>query len=355
MTRRGARAVAALGAICIVALVASTSAHAQTPTATPTGTPTITGTGRISGAIRSGTEGVSVADGVQVQLIVVDGSSIGAPVVATAASGKYAADVPIAAGRVIVPHVVYLGVEYFGDPVTFDATTRTATRDFVLYEVAHDAPQLAIASSTVTVVAIDREQGQIGLLREDMVANPGDRVFVGDARGVTLRIPTPTGTVEATGDNVDGTFAFDDRGVVTTTVPIRPGKLTSIVTRYVVSYDTRADQYALRVTTPLPAEQLTVRVPEGYAGQLRPETGARRVADMPTTGQSGNSVLQVVQSTGSISPGGGIVVNLVGLSKAVVHTNPLTERRGALLAIVLALAIVGGATAVRWRWSSRLA
>ena len=52
-----------------------------------------------------------------------------------------------------------------------------------------------------------------------------------------------------------------------------------------------------------------------------------------------------------MNPGGGIVVNLVGLSKAVVQTNPLTERRGALIAVALALAILGGGTAARWRWS----
>ena len=107
--------------------------------------------------------------------------------------------------------------------------------------------------------------------------------------------------------------------------------------------------------TPLTAEQLEVRVPEGYVGAIEPASGARRAPDTFVKAQPGDpsadQVLRVVQSTGRVNPGGGIVVNLVGLSKAVVQTNPLTERRGALIAVALALAILGGGTAARWRWS----
>ena len=72
---------------------------------------------------------------------------------------------------------------------------------------------------------------RIGLLREYMVANPSDRVFVGDAgSGVTLRIPAPTGTLEATGDSAEGPFDFV-LGVVTTTALVCPGRLHSIGTR----------------------------------------------------------------------------------------------------------------------------
>ena len=357
MIRYGAMLV--LGAVVLTIFGCKTSSvSAQTATApTATATPTITGNGRISGTITSGTADAPVPDGLQVQLIAVDSTSIGAPVLAPVSGGKYAVDVPLAAWRVIIPRLVHAGVTYFGDPVTFAdgaGAARTATRDFMIYSVTHEAPQLAIVSSTVTVVAIDREAAQIGLVREDRVANPSDRVYVGDDQGVTLRIPAPPGATEASGTNVDGTFAFA-RGVVTTTVPIRPGMLTSIVTRYVVGYDPRADQYALRVTTPLTAEQLEVRVPEGYVGAIEPASGARRAPDTFVKAQPGDpsadQVLRVVQSTGRVNPGGGIVVNLVGLSKAVVQTNPLTERRGALIAVALALAILGGGTAARWRWS----
>ena len=309
--------------------------------------------GRVSGTITSGTQGVAVPDSVRVRLITLDGSKVGDPVAASVSSGKYTATAPIAPGRVFVPHVAYEGIDYFGDPVTFTDSAREATRDFVVYATTRETPPLAIASSTVTVVAIDRERGQIGLLREDMVANPSDRVFVGDSTGVTLRIPAPTGTVEATGDNAEGTFTFE-RGVVTTTVPIRPGKLTSIVTRYVVAYDPSTEQYALRVTSPLPAERLVVRVPEGYVRAVKPEAGARRVADERLPGQE-SQVLQIVQSTGSVRPGGGVVVNLLGLSQAVIQTNPLTEPRGAAIASALAMLIVGGGTAAASRWHGRAA
>ena len=353
-------------------LLASAGVEAQTPTAspattatpsvTPNATPAITGTARIGGTITSGTLGLAVPEGLTVQLIVLDGSAVGAPLTAPVSGGAYVVEVPLAAGRVFIPRLVSEGVEYLGDPVTFpDGAPRTATRDFRVYGVTREAPQLAIASSTITVIGIDREQGQLGLVREDMVANPSDRVFIGDAQGVTLRIPAPTGTIEATGENVDGTFAFE-RGVVTTTVPIRPGRLTSIVTRYVVGYDTQADQYALRATVPLAAESVVVRVPEGFVGAVKPQAGARRGTDVPAstqgapTGRPGagdTQMLQIVESEGPVKPGGGIVVNLVGLSKAVIQSNPLTERTGALIAAALAIAIVGGATAARWRWSRR--
>ncbi len=361
--------LAAIGMVAATLLVTSTGVEAQTPTATPTptaspsATPAIIGTARISGTITSGTLGMAVPEGLTVQLIVLDGSALGAPIAAPVSGGTYAVEVPLAAGRVFIPRLVSEGVEYLGDPVTFAESAplpRMATRDFRVYGVTREAPDLAIASSTMTVIGIDRERGQLGLLREDLVANPGDRVFIGDAQGVTLRLPAPTGTIEATGDNVDGKFALE-RGVVTTTVPIRPGKLTSIVTRYVVGYDTQADQYALRVTSPVPAEAVLVRVPTGFVGALKPQAGARRGTNVPAPTQGAPTgrpatdaqVLQVVESEGTVKPGGGIVVELIGLSKAVIQRNPLTERTGALAAAAIAIAIVGGATAVRWRWSRR--
>lgn len=356
--------IAAAAAALLVTLVAGLAppVDAQTPSGSATATPTATATPattptgssvRVSGAITSGTEGMTVGSGVQVRLIILDQAKVVEAVTAPVSNGRYSASTRLVAGRVIVPHVTFEGVDYFGDPVPLTEATREATRDFRVYGTTREAPGLAIAASTITVVAIDRESGKIGLLREDMVANPSDRVFVGDAgSGVTLRIPAPTGTLEATGDSAEGTFAFG-RGVVTTTTPIRPGRLTSIVTRYVVGYDREADRYALRLTAPLPAERLTVRVPEGYVRAVQPEGDARRAADERLTGKAEGEVLQVVQSTGAVRPGNGIVVNLLGLSTAELKSNPLTERRGAAVASLIALAIVGGGTAAAWRRRAR--
>ena len=306
-------------------------------------------TARISGTITSGTEGFAILDSVQLRMIVLDGSRVGDALPATVTGGKFSVEVPLAPGRVFVPHLVYEGVDYFAQAVSFTDGSVTAVRDFLVYGVTREAPGLAIVSSTVTVVAIDREQGKLGLLREDMVANPSDRVFIGDDRRVTLRIPAPTGTTEADGDSAEGTFTFE-RGVVTTTVPIRPGKLTSIVTRYVVNYDRDADRYGLRVTSPLQAERLVVRVPEGYAREVQPDSGARRADDERVGSQGEAQVLKVAQSTASVRPGGGIVVNLVGLSALTIQTNPLTEPKGAVIAALVALAIIGGGTVAAWRW-----
>ena len=339
----GLVAACALAACCALVGLAS-SAEAQAAT------------GTVSGTITSGTEGVTIPDSVSVRMIALDASKVSGAIPATVSGGRYTASLPMPPGRVYIPHVTYEGVDYFGELVTFTDTAREATRDFRVYATTRTAPALAIVSSTVTVVAIDREQGQIGLLREDMIANPTDRVFIGDESGVTLRIPAPTSTLEATGDESDGKFTLD-RGLLTATTPIRPGRLTPVITRYVVAYDREMDQYALRVTAALPAERLTVRVPVGAVASLTPETGARRVEDeriTPQPGQPGEGqVLQVVQSNSSVQPGGGIVVHLVGLSKDVVQTNPLTEPRGAAIASILALLIVGGGTVAVWRWRSR--
>lgn len=319
----------------------------------PSGAGAQPATARVSGAITSGTAGATVGP-VQVRLIMLQGAQVLEAVPVTVTDGRYSVTVPLVAGRLLVPHATYEGVDYFGDPITLTETSTETTRDFRVYATTREAPGLAIASSTITVVAIDREAGKIGLLREDMVANPSDRVFVGDTSGITLRIPAPTGTVEATGDSTEGTFAFE-RGVVTTTTPIRPGRLTSIVTRYVVDYDREADTYALRLTAPLPAERLTVRVPEGFVRAVRPEDGATRGEDERLTGQAEGEVLQIVQATAPVRPGGGIVVNLVGLSTGIVQSNPLTQRTGAAVASLIALAIVGGGTALAWRARGRSA
>ena len=73
----------------------------------------------------------------------------------------------------------------------FERYTERARR--VLFFARYEASQLGS-------ISIETEHLLLGLLREDLVANPSDRVFVGDANRVTLRIPAPTGTTEATGD-----------------------------------------------------------------------------------------------------------------------------------------------------------
>ena len=248
---RGRLLALSLAMLALLVLLAGTSSvHAQAPAAT----------GRVSGTITSATAGFTVPDSVQLRLIAFDGPKIAETIVVPVASGKYTATPAIVAGRTLVPHLTYEGVDYLGEPIALTETVREATRDFSIYAVTRETPQLAIASTTLTVIAIDRKRGQLGLLREDQVANPSDRVYIGDDQRVTLRIPAATGTIEAAGDNTDGTFVFE-RGVVTTTVPLRPGKLTSIVTRYVVGYDPNDDTYALRVTSPLPTERVKLRVP----------------------------------------------------------------------------------------------
>ncbi|MEX2445837.1 MAG: hypothetical protein WD734_00735 [Dehalococcoidia bacterium] len=301
---------------------------------------------QVEGRVTSGTEGHEPAGDLTVRLVGLDEGEVAEAVEAEVRDGRYAVDAPASPGRTYIPHLVYEGVDYFAPPVAVDEAS-SATRDFLVYATTDEAPQLAITSTVVTVLAIDREQGQIGIEREDLVANPDDRVFVGDEAGVTLRIPSPEATLNASGQNADGEFTFEN-GVVSTTVPLRPGTLTSIVTRYLVEYDMAEDRYRLRVTAPLPTGEVRARVPVGFARAVEPGDGARRAED-EEAGRADEQAMRVAEATAPLSPGDGLLVDLVGLSGAAVQSNPLTESGGSSAALVAALVVIGGGVTVAAR------
>ena len=91
-----------------------------------------------------------------------------------------------------VLRAVYRGVHYFAaQAVTLSAELLSAEREITVYETTSDPPPLRIDSTVLTVVALDRANAQLTLVREDMVVNPGDRTYAGDDRGITLRLPAP--------------------------------------------------------------------------------------------------------------------------------------------------------------------
>ncbi|MCB9490990.1 MAG: hypothetical protein H6674_02855 [Dehalococcoidia bacterium] len=300
--------------------------------------------GRISGEVNLGTEGATLDGDLTVDFIVLVGSEVGGTVDATVNGASFFVEVPLDDTRRYVPRVVYQGVPYFGAPVAVTADAPEATAELpTIYATTSEAPALTIGDTVVTVIALDRGTGQLGFVREDLVMNPADRVFVGDANGVTLRLPAPDSTLDAAGENADGTFRLAD-GVLTSTVPLRAEEATSIVTRYLVTYDIAKDEYLLRVTTPLAADRLVVRVPETYVRNL--EVVGDGVIGEPDVLQLGDSDPIPLRTAylENAKPGDSLIVRLDGLALQT-NRNPLAETPGNIIAGLVALAVVGAAAA----------
>jgi len=227
-------------------------------------------------------------------------------------------------------------VRYFSDPssVRFDNSTPSASIAFEVYSTTTEAPELSIETTTVIAVSLERSNSTITLIREDEINRNEPTVFVGGEDGVTLRIPVPDGTIDAGGMEADDpNFRFES-GTVNSSVPIRPG-LNSIVTSYTVGYDALQDMYRLRVTSPLPTDQIEARVPERFVSRLDPFDDARRIAD---TEFEGETILKI-ELTGPVTPGKGLVVDLIGLSGAAPD-HVLTSTLGAVSGFLFSLIVI---------------
>ena len=328
------RRIAVLVALVTLLVAQAASAHAQTSDAPQ---------GRIAGEVILGTDGATLGDDLVVDFIVLVGSEIGGTVSAATEGTRFSVEVPIDADRRYIARAVYHGVSYLGAPVAVtEAEPEVIVELPPLYETTTETPALTIEETVVTAVALDRATGEIGLIREDLVLNPSDRVYVG-ASGVTLRLPTPERTTDALGENVDGEFVLED-GILTTTTPIRALGGTSIVSRYLVTYDVADDEYVLRVTTPLPAGRLVVRVPASYV-QSAEVVGAGTEGDRELFEVADNDDVPlrtfILENAG---PGDSLVVRLEGLALVRNH-NPIAESPGSLIAGAIALVVIGGAAA----------
>lgn len=333
-TRLLVTAVAFLGA------VVGGSAHAQDALE-----------GRITGELVAGTDGAMLGDDLTLDFIVLEGAEVaGTLSTEVEEDGTFIVVVPLDAERRYVPRVVYQGVSYFGQPVAVtEEQPQVGALIPPLYETTSEAPDLSIGETVVTIVALDRNTGELGFIREDFVLNPSDMVYVGGEDNITLRLPTAERTVDALGENADGAFALQE-GLLTTTVPIRAEGGTSIVTRYLVTYDVAEDEYVLRVTTPIPADRLVVRVPEDYVRDIEilgegvpGETEFFEVAE-------GDPVPLRTIVMENAGPGDSLVVRLDGLALER-NDNPLAEPPGSIIAGAIALAVIGAAGAVAIRRS----
>lgn len=322
-------------AIALVGALVAGSVHAQTATQ-----------GRITGDVTLGTDGATLdLDELAVDFIILEGAQIGGSLIATVdEGGAFSLDVPLEGERRYVPRVVYQGVSYIGAPVTVTEEQPEAIASVPpVYETTSETPDLTIGETVVTVVALDRGAGELGFIREDFVLNPSDRVYVGGENRVTLRLPTPERTTDALGENADGAFALEE-GILTTTVPIRAGGGTSIITRYLVTYDIAEDAYVLRVTTPVAAERIVMRIPDDYVRDLEVlGAGAEGEGEFFEVAEGDPVPLRTVVLEGA-GPGDSLVVRLDGLAFEQNH-NPLAEMPGSLIAGAIALVMIGAAAA----------
>ena len=321
--RRSGAPLAAL----VVALAASLLATEAAPAQELDGT--------ISGEVVIGTAGVALPESLEVELITLtdDGGLTATRTVAQ--DGRFVFRVAADAMLTYLLRVDYDGASYFADqPLLLSTELPSAEATIAVYE-----------ATTVTVVALDRTQSLIALQREDRVLNPSDRTYVGDALGVTLRLPVPDATTDAGGDGDAGKFTFEG-GRLAVSIVFPPG-ITSVVTRYLVGYDRAEDSYRLRVTAPLDSGTIELLVPQSFVGDLRPlgESTQGETRDFE------EEQMIVVERTGELRSGESAVAELRELSGRN-SPNPLTERSGAIAGAGLALALLVAAFAALCRCSS---
>ena len=295
------------------------------------------GGGRVVVLVVSGTAGADLTGAVEVELITLgEAASVGVER-ATAAGGRAEFSVPTDPMLTHVPRVKYRGVQYFGEPVLLSPELPAAEVSVRVYETASEPPPLSVRETAVTVIALDRAAAQLTLVREDLVENPSDRVYVGQGDGgATLRLPLPERTLDASGLGEEGSYRLG-AGTLDASVPLRPG-VTSVVTTYTVGYDPGRDDYRLRVTAPLPTGRVEVLVPERFVEELAPLAGARLA---PGAQLEGEPAL-VATGEGAAREGEGMLVELRGLAGSTA-SNPLTEGRGPAWAAALALALLPAA------------
>ena len=293
--------------------------------------------GEIRGRLVQGSAGAPAPDSIAVQLIILGGA--GGLETADTVSGEGGAfrfEVPADTQRTYVVRVEHQGVQYLSPPLLLSRELPTIEIELTLYEATSERPDLRIESTLVTLLALDRTAAQLTIERVDEVTNLGDRIYVGDESGVTLRLPLPEGVAGASGAGTDSGFAIEG-GVLAGTTALRPGP-TTVVTRYVVGYDRAEDAYNLRITAPLATGRMEIEVPARFIQDLEPLDASERADSREVSGER----VEVIAREGA-RPGESVSVRLEGLSGRNA-SNPLAGKGGALAGVLLALAVTGGGT-----------
>lgn len=333
MRRAGILAVVTGAILAATALSDSGAARAQTPSPTasfPLGT--------VSGTVSNGTSGATSIEGTSVQLLALTGDGKVAATDGPLQNGRFSFAPPADPNVTYVLRATYQGVSYLIDPpILLSPELTSEEREITVYETTSTPPQLHIDSTVVSVQGLDRDLGELSLQREDQVSNPTDRVYVGGPDGITLRIPAPDG-VTGLGKTEDLDAEVKLEGLVsTTTQALRPGP-NLVVTRYVVSYDQAADNYRLRVTSPLPTDEMQIWVPTRFVDKVQAGSGAIQGADRTLQGER----WRVIQRLAAAGEGDSVTASFSGLTRAN-PANPFLGFPGALIgAAVAILGVVGG-------------
>ena len=291
--------------------------------------------GEIRGRLVQGTAGAPALDSIPVQLIILGGASgLETADTVSGEGGAFRFEVPADTQRTYVVRVEHQGVQYLSPPLLLSRELPTIEIELTLYEATSERPDLRIESTLVTLLALDRTTAELTIERVDEVTNLGDRIYVGDEAGVTLRLPLPEGVVGASGAGTDSGFAIEG-GVLAGTTALRPGP-TTVVTRYVVGYDRAEDAYNLRITAPLATGRMEIEVPARFIQDIEPLDASERTDSREVSGER----VEVIAREGA-RPGESVSVRLEGLSGRNA-SNPLAGKGGALAGVLLALAVTGG-------------
>lgn len=332
--------LAAIMALAMTALLVLplSRAHAQAPVQSVSA-------GSITGTVTMATAGEAVDPALlTVEVIILAEGGVTGTKAATIEGDSYEVRVDADEALTYVPRATYDGVAYFSGAIMLDDDTTTAARDFTIYATTDQVPALEVQATTVTMVAIDRGARELGFVREDIVVNPSDRVYIGSGPAggerITLRLPAPERTQDAAGENADGRFTFEG-GVVTTTTPLRPGE-TAVITRYLTTYDAAEDAYTLRVTAPVSTARTVLRVPAHYARALDPQGAASEGEPQMLEIADGDPVRFLIAEATNLGPGDGLVVTLDGFAPAM-NSNVLTDTPQAVFATLAVLVVIGGA------------
>ncbi len=291
--------------------------------------------GEIRGRIVQASADAPAPEGIPVELIILGGAS-GLETVRTVSGegGAFLFEAPADPQRTYVVRVEHQGVQYLSPPLLLSRELPSIDTEITIYEATRERPGLRIESTLVTLLALDRAAAQLTIERTDEVLNPGDRIYLGDEEGVTLRLPLPDNVAGASGAGTDSGFVLEG-GVLAATITLRPG-VTSVVTRYVVGYDRAEDAYTLRVTAPLPTARMEIEVPARFVQDLDPLGESDRADAREVAGER----VEVI-ARAAARPGESVSVRLEGLAGRNA-ANPLTGRGGALIGVLLALVVSGG-------------
>jgi len=301
--------------------------------------------GTIDGVVRLATPGV-VMEPTVVELVIDradsdEFESIEQPV---AADGSFAFEVEADPSISYYAVVRYGGIPYLSNQLLVSPEIPSASVDFEVYAASMVEPDLTIEATTVTLLAIDRQNAALTLVREDLVRHDEPVIYVGDESGTTLRIPVPDATFDAGGFDDAEAYVFEG-GIISVGTALRPG-VTSIVTRYTVRYEADEDEYRLRITAPLPAQHVEIRIPQRFLREVRPEGDeAVRGEDDEFEGEP----LTVIERAAPAGPGQSLVADLLGLSGVERASHPLTSGVGAAVGAILALLVVAGVAVVLHR------